>query len=98
MSSIFSMRSPPRTTATYTLFPYTTLFLTRLLASGRGAGRSRDFLLEVDDLKLHFPTGRASLRVPRRVVHALQGVSFRVPRKSTFSIVGESGSGKSTTE
>src|SRR3546814_19017710 len=54
-------------------------------------------LLEVDDLKVHFPAGRASLLGPRRVVHAVDGVSFRVPRQSTFGIVGESGSGKSTT-
>ena len=54
-------------------------------------------LLEVTDLKVHFSAGRASLLGPRRVVHAVDGVSFSVPRQSSFGIVGESGSGKSTT-
>jgi peptide/nickel transport system ATP-binding protein len=58
---------------------------------------SDDMLLAVDGLKVHFPAGRASLLGPRRLVHAVDGVSFQVPRRSTFGIVGESGSGKSTT-
>ncbi|MGE0238278.1 MAG: ABC transporter ATP-binding protein [Parvibaculaceae bacterium] len=39
---------------------------------------------------------RAVLRQPARVVKAVDGISFRIPRGSTFSIVGESGCGKST--
>ena len=58
---------------------------------------SNDILLEVNDLKVHFPAGRASAFGPRQTVHAVDGISFRVPRQSTFGIVGESGSGKSTT-
>jgi peptide/nickel transport system ATP-binding protein len=50
------------------------------------------FLLDVNDLVVHFPAGKK-----RSFVHAVDGVSFRVKRGTTFGIVGESGSGKSTT-
>ncbi len=47
-------------------------------------------LLEVNDLKKHFPLkGKA-------VVRAVDGVSFEVRRGETLSLVGESGCGKST--
>jgi peptide/nickel transport system ATP-binding protein len=55
-----------------------------------------DVLLDVNDLVVHFPAGRRSLFGARSKVHAVDGVSFRVRRGTTFGIVGESGSGKST--
>ena len=57
--------------------------------------------LSADDIAcwFHLPQSwvdRAVLRQPERVVKAVDGVSFRIPRGTTFSIVGESGCGKST--
>ncbi|WP_213775968.1 ABC transporter ATP-binding protein [Bradyrhizobium sp. dw_78] len=56
-----------------------------------------DFLLDVNDLVVHFETGKRRPFQGPSYVHAVDGVSFRVRRGTTFGIVGESGSGKSTT-
>ncbi|MFB9930412.1 ABC transporter ATP-binding protein [Amycolatopsis halotolerans] len=58
-------------------------------------------LLEVDDLSIHYPMRRgvagALARRPRSVVHAVDGISFRLGRGEMVAVVGESGCGKSTT-
>jgi peptide/nickel transport system ATP-binding protein len=54
-------------------------------------------LLEVRDLKVHFPIGGGLIGKPKAWVKAVDGVSFSIARGRTFGIVGESGSGKSTT-
>lgn len=54
-------------------------------------------LLIVRDLKKHFPVRGGRLERKRQFVHAVDGVSFSVPKGKTLGIVGESGCGKSTT-
>ena len=54
-------------------------------------------LLIVRDLKKHFPVRGGLLTRKRQFVHAVDGVSFSVPKGKTLGIVGESGCGKSTT-
>jgi peptide/nickel transport system ATP-binding protein len=53
-------------------------------------------LLEVNDLKKHFPIRRGFFGAPGRVVYAVDGISFHIDKAETLSLVGESGCGKST--
>jgi len=53
-------------------------------------------LLQVNDLKKHFPVKGSILRRNASRVYAVDGVSFEIARGETLSLVGESGCGKST--
>ncbi len=56
-----------------------------------------ELLLEVTDLKMHFPIKRGFFKRTVGYVKAVDGVSFAIHRGETFGLVGESGCGKSTT-
>ena len=53
-------------------------------------------LLQVNDLKKHFPISGGLFGRTKSKVHAVDGVSFEIARGETLSLVGESGCGKST--
>ncbi len=56
----------------------------------------RSMLLEVADLKVHFPIRKGLLQRVAGQVKAVDGVSLAIPRGRTLALVGESGCGKTT--
>jgi oligopeptide/dipeptide ABC transporter ATP-binding protein len=53
-------------------------------------------LLEIEDLRVHFPLRRGIFGRPQGAVRAVDGVSLTMARGETLGLVGESGCGKST--
>ena len=67
-------------------------------AAANTESQNDDILLEVRNLKMHFPVGSGFLsRKPVGYVKAVDDVSFTVKRGETLGLVGESGCGKTTT-
>lgn len=59
-----------------------------------------DALVEIRDLKKHFPLTQPLLaavrRAPKDVIHAVDGVSLDIQPGESLGLIGESGSGKTT--
>ncbi len=53
-------------------------------------------ILEVKDLKMHFPKSSKELFGKSSFIYAVDGVSFEIKKGETLGLVGESGCGKST--
>lgn len=58
---------------------------------------TNDVLLQIKDLKMHFPIYRGFFQKQVGAVRAVDGISFDIQRGETLGLVGESGCGKSTT-
>lgn len=54
-------------------------------------------ILEVNDLKVHFPIKKGIFSKTKGYVYAVNGVSYTLNKGETLGIVGESGCGKTTT-
>ena len=80
--------------------PYTRSLLASLpapIADGDGVAAGKPGpLLEVVDLKKHFPVHRGVMQRRTGAVRAVDGVSFQLRRGETLGLVGESGCGKTT--
>src|SRR5699024_2208971 len=54
-------------------------------------------LLEIKDLKVHFPIKGGFFNTVKDYVKAVDGLSIDIPQGAAYGLVGESGSGKTTT-
>jgi peptide/nickel transport system ATP-binding protein len=65
-------------------------------ANEKDAGFDRDELLEVSDLKVHFPIHKGLFKRVAGHVRAVDGISLEIHSGRTLALVGESGCGKTT--
>jgi oligopeptide transport system ATP-binding protein len=65
--------------------------------AGQAPAADRKHLVEVEDLKVHFPVRAGFFKAQVGTVKAVDGITFDVRRGETLGLVGESGCGKSTT-
>ena len=56
----------------------------------------KDYILQVDGLKQHFPVKKNMFGKPTAFLRAVDGVSVKLERGKTLGVVGESGCGKTT--
>lgn len=61
-----------------------------------GGNDMNDYIIEFTNVKKYFQLSHGGLGKHRKIVKAVDDVSFKVQRGVTFAIIGESGSGKST--
>ena len=72
--------------------------MTQSQTASNGQNGADDVLVEVKDMKMHFPV-TSGIIFQRKVadVKAVDGISFTIKRGETLGLVGESGCGKTTT-
>jgi peptide/nickel transport system ATP-binding protein len=65
--------------------------------AGTPAATSAPTLVDVRNLKVHFPLGGGFLKKASGTLKAVDGISFSIRKGETLGLVGESGCGKTTT-
>ncbi|MFZ5774538.1 MAG: ABC transporter ATP-binding protein [Thermodesulfobacteriota bacterium] len=76
--------------------PYTRHLLASVPHGAPEPKPERPALLEVRDIRCHFPVKSGFFKKTVATIRAVDGVSFTVREGTTFGVVGESGSGKTT--
>jgi peptide/nickel transport system ATP-binding protein len=67
------------------------------ITSAPARGDDAPTLVEVKNLKVHFPIGKGMFKRSSAILKAVDGVSFSIRKGETLGLVGESGCGKTTT-